>query len=69
MVVVSVWMMSAPSTLPTRVNRPPFSEVPPSTTARIASSSKSRPALLPSALFTLEVMISPAMPAQRPQKA
>ena len=69
MLVVSVWMISAPSTLPRRLKRPPSSEVPPSVTARMASSSSSCPALLPSALFTFELIISPAMPAVRPQKA
>ena len=52
-----------------RVKRPPESDVPPRTTARMASSSRSRPALFPSALFTLELTISPAIPAQRPQTA
>ena len=44
-----------------------MSAVPPSVTARMASSSSSCPALLPSALFTFELMISPAMPAVRLQ--
>jgi hypothetical protein len=39
------------------------------TTARIASSSISRPAWLPSALATFALIISPAMPAQRPENA
>ena len=66
--VVSVWMISAPTTVPARENRPPASEVPPMTTARIASSSIHRPALLPSAPETLELIISPAMPAQSAEK-
>ena len=60
-------MISAPMTVPPRENRPPVSDVPPMTTARIASSSIHRPALLPSALETLELIISPAMPAQSAQ--
>ena len=44
-------MIKAPITLPARLNFPPASEVPPSVTARIASSSSSRPALLASALL------------------
>ena len=32
----SVWMMRTPMTVPAIVNLPPISEVPPSTTARIA---------------------------------
>src|SRR2546425_12240240 len=67
MVVVSAWMMRAPTTLPRRVKRPPESEVPPRTTERMASSSRSRPALYPSELFTLELTIRPAIPAQRQQ--
>jgi hypothetical protein len=39
MVVVRVWMSSAPTTEPTRWKRPPVSAVPPTTTARMASSS------------------------------
>src|SRR5262249_16242702 len=66
-VYVSVWMISAPSTVPARLKRPPSSDVPPSVTARIASSSSSRPALLPSALRTLELARMPAMAAVRPE--
>ena len=62
-------MMSAPMRLPTRLNLPPESDVPPSTTARMASSSNSNPALLPSALLTFELTIRPAMPAHSPQMA
>ncbi len=36
-VVVSVWIIRAPIIDPERKNFPPFSEVPPRTTARIAS--------------------------------
>ena len=60
-------MISAPSTVPPMENRPPASEVPPMTTARIASSSIHRPALLPSAPETLAVTMKPAMPAQNAQ--
>ena len=67
-VYVSVWMMSAPSTVPARLKRPPSSDVPPSVTARIASSSSSRPALLPSALRTFELMRMPAIAAVSPEK-
>ena len=42
--------------------------MPPRTTARIASSSIHSPALLPSALETFELIISPAIPAHRPEK-
>lgn len=62
-------MMSAPITLPTRLKRPPVSAVPPSVTARIASNSSSWPALLPSALFTFELINRPATPAHTPQNA
>ncbi len=62
-------MISAPITVPASVKRPPVSNVPPMVTARIASSSISRPALLPSALLTLELTITPAMPAHSPQNA
>ncbi|CAB5169691.1 hypothetical protein IST4112_06858 [Burkholderia cenocepacia] len=53
-------MISAPSTEPARLKRPPSSDVPPSVTARIASSSSSSPALLPSALRTFELARMPA---------
>ena len=36
---VSVWIVKTPTTVPAIVNLPPMSEVPPSTTARIAYSS------------------------------
>ena len=67
MVKVRVWMIRAPITLPTRLNLPPASEVPPSVTARMASSSSSRPALLASALLMFELTIMPARPAQAAQ--
>ena len=59
-------MMSAPMMLPARLKRPPVSKVPPSVTARMASSSISSPALLPSALLTFELTSRPATPAARP---
>ncbi len=68
MVVFSVSRISAPSTVPARLNRPPVSDVPPMTTARIASSSIHRPALLASAPARLELFHRPAMPAQTAQK-
>lgn len=43
--------------------------MPPITTARIASSSIHRPALLPSAAEVLELIIRPAMPAHSAQNA
>ena len=43
--------------------------MPPITTARMASSSIHRPALLPSALETFELIISPATPAHRAANA
>ena len=60
-------MTRAPTTVPPIENRPPSSEVPPITTARIASSSIHRPALLPSAAEVLELIIRPAMPAHTAQ--
>ncbi len=60
--------MSAPSTVPARLKRPPSSEVPPSVTARMASSSSSSPALLPSALRTFELIRMPAIAAVSPEK-
>ena len=59
-VVVSVWMTSAPTSVPVSEYRPPASEVPPMTTARIASISIHSPALLASAAFTFDAIISPA---------
>src|SRR5690606_36345018 len=46
MPVFIAWMMSAPTTASGTEKRPPRSEVPPMTTARMASSSSQRPALL-----------------------
>ena len=66
-VVVSVWIRIAPTSEPERKNRPPAMEVPPITVARMASSSRLRPALLESAHLILEAASSPAMPAQNPQ--
>ena len=63
----SVCRISAPISVPTRLKRPPSSKVPPRATARMASSSIIRPALLPSALFTLDAMITPATAAVTPQ--
>ena len=65
-VVVTAWMISAPITDPTSKNRPPASDVPPITTARIASSSKYNPALFASAAAMSPATINPASPAHRP---
>ena len=59
---------SAPTSVPTSEYRPPVSSVPPMTTARIASSSIHRPALLASAAVTLELIISPARQAHTATK-
>ncbi|MOA52039.1 hypothetical protein D3C78_1752660 [compost metagenome] len=64
-----VWMMSAPINEAVMEKRPPFSDVPPITTARIASSSSHSPALLASAPRISAVTIMPAMAAQRPETA
>ena len=63
-IVVIVWMMNAPITVPASEKRPPASEVPPITTARMASISRNSPVLLGSAAVASEVIISPARPAQ-----
>ena len=65
MVVARVWMSSAPTRVPVSENRPPAREVPPMTTARMASSSIHSPALLASAALVLPAIISPATPAHR----
>ena len=62
-VVASVWMSRAPIMVPVREKRPPAREVPPMTTARIASSSIHRPALFASAALVFPAIISPATPA------
>ena len=61
-------MMKAPISVPASENRPPASEVPPMTTARIASSSMNSPIELGSAEVELDVNIRPARPAQNPLK-
>ncbi len=61
-----VWMMNTPTTVPASVNLPPISEVPPSTTARMASSSMLMPALFASAAMMFELYRMPANPASRP---
>ena len=61
-------MMKAPIRVPASENRPPASDVPPMTTARMASSSMNSPIELGSADVEFEVSISPARPAQNPQK-
>lgn len=62
----SVVMSSAPMALPPSEKRPPASEVPPMTTARIASISMSMPVLETSTVITFAVANTPAMPASRP---
>src|SRR5690606_16103072 len=58
-----------PTSVPDRLNLPPESAVPPMTTARIASSSMNRPALLASAAMVSALMSRPASPANRPDAA
>ena len=55
MVDLSVWMVKTPTTVPAMLNVPPASDVPPSTTARIASSSMYSPAAFASAAMMLEL--------------
>ena len=58
---------NAPIMLASRENRPPDMEVPPITTANMASSSVVSPILLASDVLTFELATSPAIPAQKPQ--
>ena len=69
MPVFMAWMMTAPSTDIRIEKRPPSRDVPPITTARMASSSSHRPALLASAPRMSAVTMIPAIAAQKPQKA
>jgi len=62
-VVVSVWITKAPTRVPPSVNFPPIRDVPPSTTARIASSSIHSPLLFASAAVTFELIMRPAIAA------
>ena len=62
-IIVIVWMMNAPITVPPSEKRPPASDVPPITTARMASISRNSPVLFGSAAVASEVSISPARPA------
>ena len=62
-IVVIVWMMNAPITVPPSEKRPPASDVPPITTARMASISRNSPVLFGSAAVASDVIISPARPA------
>ena len=48
-IIVIDWMMNAPITVPVSEKRPPARDVPPMTTARMASISSHRPVLLGSA--------------------
>ena len=68
--VVIAWITSAPMMLANSEKRPPAPRaVPPITTARMASSSKSLPMLFASDVRMAELATSPAIPAHRPQKA
>src|SRR5206468_1827141 len=60
MPVFIAWMISAPTIASTRLKRPPNSEVPPITTARMASSSSQSPALLASAPMMSAAAMTPA---------
>src|SRR5690606_12270346 len=66
---VRVVMIRTPTSVPESENLPPCSDVPPMTTARIASSSMNRPALLASAAITLDARMRPARPEKRPESA
>ncbi len=55
MVLFSVWIVKTPTTVPARLNLPPAREVPPRTTARMASNSMYRPAALASAAMMFEL--------------
>ena len=68
MVVVSVCSRIAPRIEPVSEKRPPVSGVPPTTTAKIASSSLNSPTRMESAPLMLEVAIRPAIPAHKPLK-
>ena len=68
-VVVSVWMSSAPMIEPMSVKRPPVSAVPPTTTAKMASSSINSPTREESAALMFDAAMSPASAAQTPEKA
>src|ERR1022692_2167044 len=67
-VVVNVWMNKPPTSAPARKKRPPVRDVPPTTTARMASSSRNNPAWLASAHLMFEAETNPASPAQSPEK-
>ena len=56
-------MMNAPITVPPSEKRPPASDVPPITTARMASISRNSPVLFGSAAVASDVIIRPARPA------
>ena len=55
MVEFRVWMIRTPITVPAMLNLPPCSDVPPSTTARMAYSSMKSPAALASAALMFEL--------------
>ncbi len=62
------WMIIAPISEATMENRPPSRELPPITSARIASSSSQSPALLASAPLISAATITPAKAAQMPDE-
>ena len=66
-VVLIAWMVYAPIIEPASRNFPPPRLLPPSATARIASSSKFSPMLLESAELIREEATMPAIPAHNPQ--
>lgn len=66
MPVFTAWMIIAPISDPRMLKRPPSSELPPTTTARMASSSNHRPALLASAPLMSAATMMPAIEAQSP---
>src|SRR5690606_5563644 len=66
MPVLIDWMIRAPMSAARIEKRPPFRELPPITTARMASSSSQSPALLASAPRMSAVTIMPASAAQSP---
>ena len=63
-IFVIVWMMNAPITVPASEKRPPASEVPPMTTARMASISRNSPVLFGSAAVASDVIIRPGDPGE-----
>src|SRR5690606_38840330 len=67
MPVLMAWIVIAPISEARMEKRPPSSEVPPMTTARMASSSSHSPALLASAPLMSAAAMTPASAAQSPE--